>query len=343
MSELANSILQKYGIADSHYDLGMIFLNFLNEGEKDPLKNLFLEEWRKNNVKFIIATVFVDSEKLPELALRNALDQVNSILNEIEKNKEDVCLITDNKSFKYSQSNNKIGMIISLEGLEPIGEDINLLEIFFKLGVSFSGLVWSRQNAVADGSRFRGRGVNNGLTSFGFDVIEKMQEIGMTIDVSHLNDKGCEDVFENVSKPIIASHSNARAIKNITRNLTDEQAILIKKSNGIIGINGVKPLVTEGYETNEKLTSIARLCDHIDHYKKIIGSQYICLGLDRCDLISSNDLSSPKGEDNSNDTISDYKELETLIGVLLERGYTEDEIGGILSGNFTAFIENKFV
>lgn len=331
-------IIEKYGIVDGHYDLGMTLFNYRKMGEKNPLKNKVLGNWKRNNIKIIIAAIFIDNEFLPDRALVNALDQINIIYDEVSKNAESVMIIKDKEDLIYAINNNKIGIIMSLEGLEPIQTDINLLNIFNRLGVKAAGLVWSRQNLVADGSRFSGISVNNGLTTFGFEVLEEMKRLNMIVDISHLNDAGNTDVFNEYKGKTIASHSNCRVINDITRNLRDDQIISVKSKDGIIGINGCMPIITKEFDSRSKDDMIKILCDHIDHIKDLIGIDYIGIGLDRCNDIEITSIRYGNRENELVDVIDDYSEIELIIDELFKRSYSEEDIGKILSGNFLRFL-----
>jgi membrane dipeptidase len=334
-------IIEKYGIIDGHYDLGITLFNYKMMGEKNPLKDKVLGNWKRNNIKLIIAAIFIDDEFLPEQALVNALDQINIIYDEVKKNSELVMIIKSKEDMNYAIDNSKIGIIMSLEGLEPIQTDINLLNIFNRLGVKAAGLVWSRQNLVADGSRFLGKSVNNGLSIWGFEVLKEMEKLNMIVDISHLNDAGNDDVFNEYKGNIIASHSNCREINNITRNLTDEQILNIKDKNGIIGINGCMPIVTKDFNYIDKENMIKILCDHINHIKELIGIDYIGIGLDRCNDIELSSLRYGNRENELVDLIDDYSEVELIIEELIKRDYSEEDIGKILSGNFLRILQKS--
>src|SRR5690625_2063866 len=118
----------------------------------------------------------------------------------------------------------KVGILLSFEGVEPLYDDITLLRPFYELGVRFVGLTWSRRNAAADGSIEDDTFNGGGLTPFGKQLVQEAENLGMIIDVSHLNDPGFDDVLATSKQTIIASHSNSRKITNKLRNLrSDEQ------------------------------------------------------------------------------------------------------------------------
>jgi membrane dipeptidase len=309
-------------VIDAHLDLGGIIFERKRKGEKKIIEHLFLDDFKKAGFNFIVGAIYVDDVFLPELALRVALDQVVELTEEVESC-EDLMLVTSKKDLKKALENNKIGILISLEGVEPILKDINLLTVFYKMGVRGLGLTWSRRNFAADGSYFGNveEGIRGGLTPFGIELVKKAEEMGMFIDVSHLNDEGFEDVVKYSEKPFMASHSNSRTINNMTRNLKDEQMKIIGERKGVIGINAYKGIVSQ----NKEEQTISKLCDHIEKMIKEAGEDAVCYGFDLCDLFLNS-----QGQ---NDTLKDHKESLKVTEELLRRGYSENTLKKIIGGN----------
>ncbi|PAB57027.1 dipeptidase [Anaeromicrobium sediminis] len=333
--KVAESLFQKNFIVDAHYDLGEVIYNRTQLGEKEIIKNHLLEIYKKTNVKLIVAAIFVDSHYLCEKALRIALDQINLIYKDVESVSDSVMIVKDLDDLKTVQSIDKIGIILSLEGLAPIMDDIHLLEIFNRLGVLGAGLVWSRRNAVGEGSRFDGKLAKGGLSVFGCDVVKKMESLNMFVDVSHLNDAGVEDVISISKRPFIASHSNARSINYITRNLSDEHIKAIAASGGIIGINNIKPIV--GAEVEDY---ISKICDHIDHMKGLIGCEQIGFGFDLCNDLGKTGVRYGTLTEEPIDALESYEDIILIIEELLKREYSEEDIKKIMGLNLMRFFES---
>lgn len=166
---------------------------------------------------------------------------------------------------------NQCGAMLTLEGADPIGTDLTLLDELHQLGVQQIGLTWNRANAVADGIlEKRGRG----LTDFGRQFLQEMARLKMVVDVSHISEAGFWDVVESFSVPVVASHSNCRTICGHIRNLTDEQIKALIQKDGLIGINFVPFFVAEH---EPKLTN---LFDHIDHIVSLGGENHLFFGSD---------------------------------------------------------------
>lgn len=170
------------------------------------------------------------------------------------------------------KATNKVGAILSIEGLDGLEGHVFLATILHRLGVRFAGLTWNSMNWAADGVL---DSYGMGLSALGKDFVHKCNEKGITIDVSHLSEKSFWGVMEASSKPVIASHSNARAICDHPRNLNDQQIISIFRKNGLIGLTFVPWFVVE-----KRIAQIEDLIPHIDHMIHLGGENHIVLGSD---------------------------------------------------------------
>ncbi|WP_313165742.1 membrane dipeptidase [Sedimentibacter sp.] len=318
-------------VIDTHLDLAGEIYNRYLAGEKEVIKNRYLESFRKGGFNIIVSSLFMDDIFLPEMGLRVALGQINALMEDIETCDGEVVLIKSKEQLNHCIRENKIGIILSFEGLDPIGNDIGLLRIFYELGVRAAGLVWSRRNYVADGCSFNPveEGQRGGLSRFGVKAVKRMEELNMLIDVSHLNDEGFWDIMKFTDKPFIASHSNARALHGRMRNLTDEQIKAIAERNGVIGINAYKNIagVGEGEEP------IKKLVDHIEYMVKLVGASHVGYGFDLCNNYYESEMKF-KFEPFNSDSLSSHADAVLLTEEILKRGISEDDAKLIIGGNF---------
>lgn len=334
--DLIESIHQNSFIIDSHFDLAPYVEVKRKKGARKVIENEFLSRFKKGGFNLIVSSIFVDDYYLPEMALRKALNQISAIYEDIDESSDKIRLCKSIKDIEECKKDNKMGILLSFEGVEPLYNDISILRIFYELGVRGVGLTWSRRNYAADGCSFHPikEGKKGGLSNFGIRVIEEAEKLGMFIDVSHINDEGFYDTIKYSNKPIIASHSNSRVISNTMRNLTDDQLIAIASRGGVVGINGCSIIVSNDVGTS----NIKKLVDHIEHIKKIIGIEYIGLGFDFCDhligISSTVDAMSPF------DIIKGHENLHKLTDELLNRGYKDEEIINIYGGNFYRVYRN---
>lgn len=223
-----NSIMKELVIIDGHTDIPKDVYQRESKGEKDVFMKKHYVQLKKSDVNIAFVNIFTKGS--PEAALKDSLLQIEKII-EAAKNSEDVVLIKNKADLDFVLSTNKLGLILSLEGFEPLGNSLEMLNIYYELGVRAGMLTWNLANKFAFGADFS----NGGITDIGVAAIEKMNSLGILIDVSHLNEPGFWDVIKLNKKPTIASHSNAKALFNHDRNLTDEQIKAVAKSGGVVG------------------------------------------------------------------------------------------------------------
>ena len=214
----------------------------------------------------------------------------------------------------YSGGLDKSGMILSMEGGEPI-YDLAALRNFYRLGVRIIALTWNFSNHIAAGVHEPDK--TKGLTEFGRQVVEEMNHLGILADASHLNDKSFYDIAELTEYPFIATHSNSRAVCAHPRNLTDEQFKVICESGGCAGINLYPPFLNES--KNADLDDIIR---HIEHFMALGGENHIGIGAD-FDGVSY----LPEG-------FAGCEDLYKIFDRLLQMNYTEEQIEKISCKNF---------
>lgn len=212
----------------------------------------------------------------------------------------------------------EIGAVLTLEGVDAIGDDLTKLSILFQLGVLSVGLTWNQANLCADGV---GEPRGSGLSLLGKEVVRLNNTNQVLTDVSHLSVNGFWDVMELAAHPI-ASHSNARSICEHPRNLYDEQIQALVKKNGFIGIV-FHPL----FLTGTKQAAIADILRHIDHMCSLGAEEHVGFGSDF-------------------DGITVYVEqlrhsghYQTLVNEL-EKHYSSTTVKGFLSDNFKRTLPN---
>jgi len=231
---------------------------------------------------------------------------------EFAKTYEDIIRITN--------AGNICGLI-GIEGGTAVESDPENVQRFFDAGVRYIGLTWNNSNLIATSAKDAvTRGKSGGLTEFGKEVITKMNETGMMVDVSHLSEAAFWDVIEISTAPVIASHSNCYSLNPHYRNLTDEQIKAIAESKGYIGINFYDEFLVQGGKKYG--AGIEDIIAHMDHIKNLVGVDYIGIGSD-----FDGGISAP-GD------LRDATQYPELTKRLFEKGYTSDEIRKILGLNF---------
>src|SRR6266404_1444883 len=229
--------LHARGIVDLHFDLPMDL--YEKRDRENVLETEFLRELEAGNISMIGVAIYIEDRYLPEMGLRVALDQMARLYVETRKSQRfGIC-----KSFREmrnARDAGKIALLITMEGVEPLGTDLNLLRVFYELGVRAIGLTHARRNAAGAGGIFAATGSSrDGLTPFGREVVRECEALGLIVDLAHINAAGFEEILKLTIRPAIVSHTNARRYYNIERNISDEQIKMIGERRGVIGVNAV--------------------------------------------------------------------------------------------------------
>ncbi len=233
-----------------------------------------------------------------------------SVLREVETHKDKISLAYGAGDVVRNYEDGKMSAILTIEGPAGFGFDPALLEDLYKIGFRITTLGWNEQNVLTGSHKTGG-----GLTDLGREYVKEAQRLGMLVDVSHISDEGFWDIMDITSGPVIASHSNSRAVWNVSRNLTDDMFRAICKTGGVAGINLYAGFVGQ----NPTLDTV---CDHILHFMELNnGASHIALGgdLDGCDKIVSGFTG-----------IEDYNKL---ADALENRGVSEEAIHNIFWDN----------
>jgi len=212
-------------------------------------------------------------------------------------------------------ANGEFSAILHFEGAEMIDEDLNALETFHAAGLRSLGIAWSRSNVFGHGVPFdfpHSPDTGPGLTNAGKELVDGCNELGIMIDLSHLNEQGFWDVAARSTAPLVATHSNAHALCPSTRNLTDRQLDAIADSDGIVGLNfNCAFLRPDGARDSD--TPLDVLADHMDYLVARLGIDRVALGSDFDGAQMPDDL-------------SDCSKLPNLITVLRARGYDDESL-----------------
>ena len=291
-------------------------------------------------------------------AARRTLDTIDSVYRACERHPNDLMFATSVADIRRAKKQGKIAALMGIEGGHAIEDSLATLRVFYRLGIRYMTLTWNNTNNWADAGR--GEKKHNGLSEFGKDVVREMNRLGMMVDVSHVSDKTMSDALDVSKAPIIASHSSARALSNVPRNIPDDLLKRIGEKGGVIQVNfysvfvdtdtvapqsaardarlkAEQDAINEKYkddferraEESDKLEAanplpplpISKLIDHIDHIVKVAGIDHVGIG---ADFDGANDM--PEGA-------RDVSMLPNITYELLKRGYSEKDIRKILGEN----------
>ena len=258
----------------------------------------YMEQWRK------ISPILVFERELATLQ------------REVEKNSDLIAIAYTPQEIEENRKNGKMSAILTLEGTAGFGHDPALLQDLYAIGFRISSLGWNEKNPLT-GSHETG----GGLTDQGREYVKEAQRLGMLIDVSHISDEGFWDILEITGAPIIATHSNSRAVWNNSRNLTDDMFRAIVSTGGLAGYNACDEFTGEN-------PTIDTICDHIIHFLELDPSgKHIALGGDL------------DGIDHMPAGFEGVQSWPKVADRLVERGVTEDMVMDIFWNNAIGVME----
>ncbi len=320
-------------IADAHNDL-LLELVF-RSGEDNPFARHWLEPLERGGVRLQVCAVFSPFEHLPEGALRLALQQVAACHRAARENSDRVVLVRTRAELELAERSGRLGLVLALEGAEPLGYDPALADVFWELGVRLVSLTWQRRNAFADGN---GEPPTGGLSELGRRLVGRLASLGMIIDLAHASDRTFAEVLELApDATVLVSHTACRALLDTPRNASDEQLRALAAREGVAGIFAV-PLFVD-----PKRRSLERLVDHIEHAIAVAGEAHVALGGDfvaqlvRSGAVRVNeaDLRLPPGYtlDTAIDGLAGPEDYPRLVAALRARGHDGDALDGLLHGN----------
>jgi membrane dipeptidase len=315
-------------VVDAHSDVFCDVARRRLRGETDVLRRLHVPAWRAGGVDVVVTTLFTEPEHKPDRALRRAMTLLGAGLNDLDETYE-ITLCRTRAEIDAAVSSGHIAFVLAIEGGEPIQDGIESLRVFYQLGVRVLGLTWNQRNLLAEGvGEERAAG---GLTELGREMVREANRLGVLLDVSHLSVKSFWDLLETSEAPVIASHSNAKALCGHRRNLDDAQLKALAETGGVIGVNAVADFLDD----DRHQASIERVLDHIDYVANLVGIERVALGPDFVDYLrtgpdtipGADEIIAPEGFEN-------ITAMPNVTAGLLQRGYTEEQIRGVLGGNF---------
>ena len=233
-------------------------------------------------------------------------------LEQIKENSDIVKLCLNFRDILSAEKEGKIAALLSIEGAEQISD----IDAAYRQGVRIVHMTWNHDNALCGAAMDSGAG----LTQEGKSFVLRAQQLGIMLDMSHVSERGFWDTLSISTRPVIAGHSNARAVCNVTRNLTDAQFTALVKQGGGAGINLYPEFLGLGRD-------IDAVFAHIEHFMSLGGERAVFLG---CDLDGIEQM--PKG-------ISGVQDLGRIYEALLRHNYPERLARDIFRNNILRVME----
>lgn len=269
--------------------------------------------------------LFTHLEKAEGRPFEYCMELLDTFCEEMEAGREWIRPVFSYEDILENRRQGRMSALLSIEEGAVCQGKLAFLRDFYRLGVRMMTLTWNYPNELGwpgrrsrkeDGSWLWQPETERGLTETGLLFLEEMERLGIIIDVSHLGDAGIWDVLHHTKKPFVASHSNARALRNHPRNLTDEMIRQIADRGGVIGINYYPSFLEDGAEASR----ISNILQHMEHIKKTGGIG--CLGL-------GSDFDGISGELE----IKDASCLPALSAAMEKAGFSTGEIEAVFGGN----------
>ena len=296
-------------------------------------------------------------------SMRRAMDLIDATYREVEKHSGDLTMCTTAADIRRAKKQGRICILMGIEGGYAIENSLYALRNFYRLGIRYMTLTHNVTHDWADSHVTAPR--HGGLNDFGREVVKEMNRLGMLVDISHVSVDTMNDVLDVTTAPIIASHSNARAVNDHTRNVPDDVLKRMAKNGGVVMVNFLPAFLDarNRKEENERSAKLkpqidalreqfkgdpvafneaerkllaqhpvyvptyARIVDHIDHIKNVVGIDYVGLGSDYDGIGGL-----PEGMSGAEDTA-------VVTYEMLRRGYSEGDIRKVLGLNFLRAFE----
>ncbi|MGJ1194739.1 dipeptidase [Sphingobacterium spiritivorum] len=323
-----------------------------------------LPRLKEGGVDVQVFAVWSDDKNWKKGAFKHANDQIDALEKMISGNSDQIELAKNSKNIDAILNKGKIAAVIGVEGGNMIESKIENLEKLYDRGVRYLTLTWNYNLPWVTAAAIEVKTSSDkgkGLTAHGKDIIRRMNELGMMVDLSHGGEKTFYDVIATSTKPILVSHSNAYALMPHYRNLKDAQLEALRKNGGVIGVNFysgfLDPTYTErvrklyrkhfGDKGNYKLSPtrqyeklpkklqqeanapMSKLLEHINYLVKKVGIDHVAIGSDY------DGIESPPRE------LEDVSKFPLLTKALLEQGYCKEDIGKIMGGNFLRLLREN--
>ena len=320
-------------VVDCHNDWILLFGRERSMGRKDSLGRRFVPQFRNAGIQVQVTPIFIDEQFVPEGALRRTLLLTQRLREEVAVT-EGVELCLDGAQIDAAVADGNLALVLAFEGSHGIGSDVSLFETFYDLGLRMASFTHMGNTLLAGGSADGDPG--SGLSARGIEAVGIFESLGIVMDVSHLSAQSTDEVLERAGRPLVASHSSVRSIRDHHRNLTDEHAKGIAALGGVIGVPAAIPSFIDPDNP-----TIDRIVDHIEHIASLVGIDHVGIGADFMreyvdEVYGAYETVEMYGED-MRAVIEGFggpEGMPALVQAIERRGITGEELDKVLGGNF---------
>ena len=305
-------------IFDGHTDIFTDVLVKRLQGETQVIATHHLDRLRKSGFEGCCAVLWVDPPYTSNYEKR--FEQLLAAVREEMNECQDAVMVRNMEDIEAAKKKGKYYILLGAEGLSAIGDSLEKMDTLYDFGLRHAMLTWNEENCLACGAKGN---PDHGLTDAGRRMVRHMEEKHMIVDVSHLNEKSFWGVVDTVSGPIIASHSDARALADVPRNLRDDQLKAIADSGGLVGLNAFNEFVSLD---GAKQTS-DQLVQHALYLADLIGVDHIAFGFDFTDFLADETAGSFSSDVNVvTKGLENCQQVPAFLEKLHEAGFTHEDI-----------------
>ena len=321
----------RIGIADGHSDLLQELVFAEQRGEANPFRARWLEQLQEGGVALQVCAVYESPQSDPADALRHVFRQIANFHTAVESNPE-VFTVAGRRDLARVGGGG-LGLLLAIEGVSSFGDELWPLDLVAKLGVRVLAPTWNEQNSFAHGCDH-----DDGLTTLGERLIDRLPALGMVVDLAHASPRTVADVLDRSPHgAVFVSHASCRAIYDHRRNLSDAQLTALAEHGGVVCLMP-HPLVVDPTRP-----TIDRFIDHIDHAVSVIGIDRVGLGGDFLQQIARVTGDGPQtfegiAIDATLERLEGPRDYPRLLEALGARGYSGEEVEAVAGGNLLRFL-----
>jgi len=302
-------------IFDLHSDIFAHTSRYRSQGERNNIARHHLPLLKRGRVGGLIMVLWISPEFTGDPVGRFK-ELLPLSLEEIKEAEQDIRFVRSMAEAEEARRDGRIFAFIGVEGASGLDGGLETIKYVYDQGVRHLGLTWNEENQFATG--VGSPNYDRGLTGLGREAVALMDELGMVIDLSHLNEKSIWEVLDVAKNPVLATHSNCRSLCPAPRNLTDQQIKIIAKKGGVIGMNAWGDFVQPAHPT------IYDFADHFDRVVNLAGIDSVAMGFDFCHFFK-NDPLTPEADRfvAEIEGLLDWSDGPALLDVLKRRGYSD--------------------
>ncbi|HJY87804.1 MAG TPA: dipeptidase [Candidatus Acidoferrales bacterium] len=318
-----------------------ILIDDLSGFDPDPsLPDVGFSLVKESGITIVSPTL---GDVVPERAFESTVNEIAKMQAKVARHADHLMIVRSFSDIEKAKREKKLGLLINVQNSACIERDLKRLDLFYDLGLRQVQLTFNWRNWVGDGCTER---TQAGLSYFGVDMVQRMNELGMIVDVSHTGYQSTLDAVEVSNKPIVFSHTNCKALCDHPRNKTDDQIRALARKGGVIGLSCFNWFVSD-----KPRSTLDDLLDHFDHVARLVGPQSIGIGSDfsvtgwagrqpdaeweaHKSIYGEREWKVLKGRFPPYiDEVNNARRYRTIAEGLQKRGWKLDDIAGVLGRN----------